>query len=205
MDSSNPLNPETTDASVFVCDTPNPIDDADTSSPGLARVYENEHSSVLGARIGACLFSSFIFPIALWSSRAATPALACAIAAILSVLTVRPVLLLGGHRVGRVVLLEIAIAAVLLPRVFGPAVAVPVAIFFPLVGMLGVASLVAKLTERVFAERDELPHEVEAAVARAMQSNVVDIRSADAARRAGKKARGQAAAGPVARSLQSQV
>jgi len=204
VDSSSPLNPETTDASLFVCE-PESNEEIEASSPQLANIYENEHAGVLGARVGACLFSSFFFPTTLWAVGAATPALAGCIAVSLSLLTARPILFLGGHRVGRVVLLEIALAAVLLPPVLGPLAAVPAAIFFPLLGMLGTATIAARLAERAFAQQDELPREIEAAVARAMQSNVVDIRSADAARRPGKKTRGQATGTAVAHSLQSQV
>jgi len=204
VDSNNPLNSDTTDTYAFGPDHADANTATDESSAGFSTVYETEHPAVLGARVGVCIFSSFVFPAALWAVGAATPGVACLVAALLTVLAARPVLLLGGHRVGRVVLLEIAFAMILLPRVLTPLAAIPAAVFFPLLGILATASLAARIAERAFAEHEH-PHEVEAAVARAMQSNVVDIRSADAARRAGKKARGQTTATPVTQSLQSQI
>ena len=204
MDTSNPLNSDTPDTQALVRDYAASNAVIDEIPAGLSTVYETEHPAVLGARVGATVFSSFVFPATLWALGAATPGLGCMIAALLSLLVARPLLLLGGHRVGRVVSLEIVFAAVLLPRVFSPLVAIPVAVFFPLLGMLAMGSIAARIAERAFAEY-ERPHEAEAAVARAMQSNVVDIRSADATRRAGKKVRGSTASAPVTQTLQSQI
>lgn len=176
----------------------------DDERNAFARAYDDEHPSVLVARIGVCVFASFVFPASLWAVGAATPALACVAAAALSLLTSRSILLVGGPRVARVVLLETLVAMVLLPRVMDPLLAVATAVFWPLLGTLALAFMGARFADQAFAE-NERPREVEAAVARAMQSNVVDIRSAEAARRAGKKSRGSAAGTPVTPSLQSQI
>ena len=200
MDTSNPLTP---DSSSFQ-DVAEPHQAVDPNSGALAALADREHPAVLGARLGACLFSSFVFPTLLWTLGAATPAFGAAIAVLMTVIGSRPLLLVGGPKIVRVVLLQIALGAVLLSRVTSPWLGIPAAVFLPLVGMLATVWLVARIAEYMSTE-DHRPHEVEAAVARAMQSNVVDIRSAEAARRASKKARGQVAATPAAPSLQSQL
>jgi hypothetical protein len=70
--------------------------------------------------------------------------------------------------------------------------------------MLCTVTLAARLAELALAESAS-PYEAEAAVALAMQSNVVDIRSAEAARRASKKSRSQSTGSAVTPSLQSQI
>jgi hypothetical protein len=199
VDTSNSLSPDSHSKSL--AESHRAIDD---ERGAFVRAYENEDPSVLIARVGVCAFASFVFPASLWMIGAVTPALACVAAAALTLLTTRPVLLVGGPRVARVVLLEILMALVLLPRVMDPLFAVSAAVFWPLLGTFALASLGARVADQAFAE-DERPHEVEAAVARAMQSNVVDIRSAEAARRAAKKSRGQASGTAVTPSLQSQI
>jgi hypothetical protein len=199
VDTSNSLSPDNSSKTLTESHS---VIDGERSA--FARAYDNEHPSVLVARVGVCAFASFVFPASLWAVGAATPALACVAAAALSLLTSRSILLVGGPRVARVVFLEILVALLLLPRVMDPFLAVSAAVFWPLLGTLALASIGARFADRAFAE-GERPREVEAAVARAMQSNVVDIRSAEAARRAAKKARGPAAGTPVAPSLQSQI
>jgi hypothetical protein len=199
VDTSNSLNPDS--SSHTLTESHGAIDDERSA---FARAYDDEHPSVLAARVGVCAFASFVFPASLWAVGAATPALASVAAAALSLLTSRSILLVGGPRVARAVFLEILIAMVLLPRVMDPFLAVSAAVFWPLLGTLALASIGARVADHAFAE-NQRPVEVEAAVARAMQSNVVDIRSAEAARRAGKKARGPAAGTPVTPSLQSQI
>ncbi len=164
----------------------------------------SEHPSVLGARVGACVYTSFVFPALLWAAGAVTPSGALAIAIALTIVGSRAMLLVGGPRVGRVAFLQLVIAAALLLQTTSPWVAIPAAIFGPLLGLLCTVALGARVAELVLAE-DESPYEAEAAVALAMQSNVVDIRSAEAARRASKKARGQSGSSSVTPSLQSQI
>jgi len=199
VDTSNSLNPDS--SSKTLAESHRAIDD---ERGAFVRAYENEHPSVLIARLGVCAFASFAFPASLWAVGAATPALACVAAAAMTLLTSRPVLLVGGPRVARVILLEILVALVLLPRVMDPLFAVSAAVFWPLLGTLALASLGAHVADQAFAH-DERPHEIEAIVARAMQSNVVDIRSAEAARRAARKSRAQASGSAVTPSLQSQI
>jgi hypothetical protein len=199
VDTSNSLSSDS--SSKTLTESHSVIDDERNA---FARAYDDEHPSVLVARVGVCAFASFVFPASLWAVGAATPVLACVAAAVLSLLTSRSILLVGGPRVAWVVFLEIVVAMVLLPRVMVPILAVATAIFWPLLGTLAFAFLGARFADQAFAE-NERPREVDAAVARAMQSNVVDIRSAEAARRAGKKSRGPSTGTSVTPSLQSQI
>jgi hypothetical protein len=168
-------------------------DDA-TTDPGLlagvADLCAAEHPAVMGGRLGACLFSSFVFPLGLWGLGAVEATTAALVATALTLLGTRPILLLGGLRIARVLALEIAIAGVAL------------AAFFPLLGMLSFVSASAQMAAARFAT-DDRPQEADVVVARATQANVVDIRAAGIARRAGPKVPPRAVSVPPVQSHQN--
>lgn len=165
-------------------------DEAPTMSGLVARVAElcaTEHPAVMGGRVGACLFTSFVFPLGLWVLGAVELTTAALVAAGMTLLGTRPILLLGGLRVAHVLALQIAAAALALTSTMPAIPALFLAAFFPLLGMLAFVSAAAQLAAARFA-RDDRPHEADVVIARATQANVVDIRAAGVARRTGPKA-----------------
>lgn len=151
----------------------------------------DEPSAVLGARIGACVFNSFTLPAILWALGGLEAATACAVAAVFTLLSSRTVLVSGGARIAPVLLFQIVVSMLVLYPVFGAFVAFPLAVFVPLGGSLLSASVCGRIAD-VPATDDEVLLQADAAVARAMQPNVVDIRSASANRRANARARARA-------------
>jgi hypothetical protein len=180
-------------------------DDA-TTDPGLlagvADLCAAEHPAVMGGRLGACLFSSFVFPLGLWGLGAVEATTAALVATALTLLGTRPILLLGGLRIARVLALEIAIAGVAFASAFPLGPALVLAAFFPLLGMLSFVSASAQMAAARFAT-DDRPQEADVVVARATQANVVDIRAAGIARRAGPKVPPRAVSVPPVQSHQN--
>ena len=158
---------------------------------GVSDLCATEHPAVMGGRVGACLFTSFIFPVALWALGAVEVATATLIAAGSTLLATRPILLLGGLRIVRVLILQIGIGVLAFGSAFPVIPAFLLAAFFPLLGMLAAVSASARVASARFA-RDDRPHEADVVVARATQANVVDIRAAGIARRPGSKAQPRA-------------
>jgi hypothetical protein len=162
----------------------------------LADVRElcaEEHPTVVGGRVGACLFSSFGFPAGLWVLGAVSPTGAAVVAILGTLLVTRLILVLGGIRVARVLALQVGIAALALFPTYSPLPALVTSAFFPLLGMLASVSAGARLAGAWFAQ-EERPREADMVIARATQANVVDIRAAGTSRRA-------AGAKPQARSI----
>jgi len=153
---------------------------------GFERVAAVEHPAVLAGRIGACLFSSFAFPAGLWMLGAVDAMTAAAIASVATLVVTRPILLLGGTRIARVLALEILIAALAFSSTFPAIPGLLLATFFPLLGMLACVSGFQRVATTWFVV-DDRPFEADVVVARATQANVVDIRAAGIARRTGAK------------------
>ena len=147
--------------------------------------------------MGACVFSSFAFPVGLWLLGAVDVTGAALIAAVATMLVTRPILLLGGTRIARVLTLEIAIAALALLSTFPVFPALLLAAFFPLLGMLACVSAAAHVAA-TWLVADDRPYEADVVIARATQGNVVDIRAAGIARRAGAKPQARGVAEPAA-------
>jgi hypothetical protein len=170
---------------------------------GLGDVATAEHPAVLGGRIGACLFSSFAFPSGLWALGAVDTTSAALIAAVATLVVTRPILLLGGTRISRVLALEMLIAALAFSSTFSLIPSLILAVFFPLLGMLACVSLAAQVATTWFVA-DERPYEADVVIARATQANVVDIRAAGIARRSGAKPQPRAASEATGPTPQSQ-
>jgi len=153
---------------------------------GLVDLCAAEHPAVMGGRVGACVFSSFAFPGGLWLLGSVDETTAALIATVLTLVATRPILLLGGTRIARVLTLQITIAVVALASTFPMIPSLLLGAFFPLLGMMLFVSSSAQLASSRFA-RDDRPQEADVVVARATQANVVDIRAAGIARRAGAK------------------
>jgi hypothetical protein len=155
---------------------------------GVGELCRVEHPAVMGGRVGACLFSSFAFPVILYVLGAVDVTAAALIAAVATLLFARPILLLGGLRIARVLTLQIALAGLALSTTFHVIPALLLAGFLPLLGMLAFVSASSRLAAAWFA-RDDRPYEADVVIARATQStNVVDIRAAGIARRSATKA-----------------
>lgn len=152
----------------------------------LSEVAADEHPAVIGGRLGACLYSSFVFPAGLWAVGAVDAISAAAVASVSTLALTRPILLMGGARIAGVLALEVAIAALAFCSVFPVLVGLPLAVFFPLLGTLACVSAGQAIVGR-FIE-DDRPQEAEMVIARATQDNVVDIRAAGIARRAAARA-----------------
>jgi hypothetical protein len=168
---------------------------------GLGDVMVAEHPAVMGGRVGACIFSSFLFPAGLWALGAVDATGAALIATGATMLVTRPILLLGGTRIARVLALEIAIAALAFLSTFPVIPGLLLAAFFPLLGMLACVSASAQVAAiRLVA--DDRPHEADVVIARATQANVVDIRAAGIARRAGTKTPARPASEPAGPTAQ---
>jgi hypothetical protein len=163
---------------------------------GLGDVIVAEHPAVIGGRIGACLFSSFVFPAGLWALGGVDANGAALIAAVATMLVTRPILMLGGTRIARVLALEIAIAALAFLSTLPAIPALLLATFFPLLGMLACVVASAHVAA-IWLVADDRPYEADVVIARATQANVVDIRAAGIARRAGTKAPSRAASEPA--------
>ena len=172
----------------------------------LADVGSLEHPAVLGARIGACVFSSFTLPVLWWVLGRMDPTHAAVLAAAFTALVTRPILLLGGSRIGRVLLLQIAISMWVFSVEFSHMTAFMLAVFVPLAGMLTSVTLCARIAGARFADEERVP-EADAAVARATQPNVIDIRAAGSVRRVGAKNRvvSSRAASPAASPTKTQA
>lgn len=158
----------------------------------------------MGGRVGASVFSSFLFPAGLWALGAVDATGAALIATVVTILVTRPILLLGGTRIARVLALEIAIAALAFLSSFPVISGLLLAAFFPLLGMLACVSASAHVAA-IWLVADDRPYEADVVIARATQANVVDIRAAGIARRAGTKTPARAPsepAGPTARPHQ---
>lgn len=160
----------------------------------LSEVTAAEHPTVTGGRLGACLYSSFVFPAGLWAVGAVDAMNAAMIAAVSTLVVTRPIMLMGGTRIAGVLVLEIAIAALAFCSVFPVLLGLPLAAFFPLLGMLACVSAGQAAVGR-FVE-DDRPQEAEVVIARATQDNVVDIRAAGIARRATASAHDRAVSQP---------
>jgi len=160
----------------------------------LGDVAAAEHPAVIGGRVGACLYSSFVFPAGLWAVAAVDAMSAAMIAAVSTLVVTRPIMLLGGTRIARVLLLEIAIAALAFCSAYPAVVALPAAAFFPLLGMF--ACVTAAQGAAGWFVEDDRPHEAEVVIARATQDNVVDIRAAGIARRAAARTQDRTASQP---------
>ena len=171
----------------------------------MVELCRAEHPAVIGGRVGACLFSSFAFPVILCALGAVDVTAAALIAAVATLVFTRPILLLGGVRIARVLTLQIAIAGLALSATFHVIPALLLAAFLPLLGMLAFVSGSSRLAATWFA-RDDRPYEADVVIARATQStNVVDIRAAGIARRAATRAPACAASdSPVAAADESQ-
>jgi hypothetical protein len=180
------------DAALTISDIARQEIDAGLVSARLKEVYAQEHPIVMGGRAGACLFSSFVFPAGLWAVGGVSATVAALIAAVMTLLASRTILFLGGMRIARVLALEVAVAAAVLIPDFSPVPAILFAVFFPLLGMLSCVSAGAQAAVTWFAGEDR-PHEVDVVIARATQSNVVDIRS----RRVPAKSQGESGVGDV--------
>jgi hypothetical protein len=168
---------------------------------GLGDVIAAEHPAVMGGRLGACVFSSFLFPAGLWALGAVDATGAALIATVATILVTRPILLLGGTRIARVLALEIAIAALAFLSSFPVIPGLILAAFFPLLGMLACVSASAHVAT-IWLVADDRPYEADVVIARATQANVVDIRAAGIARRAGAKTPARAASEPAGPTAQ---
>jgi hypothetical protein len=168
---------------------------------GLGGVIAAEHPAVMGGRVGACIFSSFLFPAGLWALGAVDATGAALIATVATILVTRPILLLGGTRIARVLTLEIAIAALAFVSTFPVIPGLLLAAFFPLIGMLACVSASAHIAA-IWLVADDRPYEADVVIARATQANVVDIRAAGIARRAGTRTPAHAASEPAGPTAQ---
>jgi hypothetical protein len=160
-------------------------------SDGLGVLKLAEASAVLGARIGACIFNSLTLPAILWALGGLEVATACVAAAVLTLLGTRSILVFGGTRIGRLMTLQIFVSLSALYPSHAPLSALLMAIFIPLVGTFLSVSICSRLAD-VPSSDDQVLLEADAVVARASQPNVVDIRAAGVARRAGTRVRAQA-------------
>jgi hypothetical protein len=132
---------------------------------GLADLCTGEHPTVMGGRVGACLFSSLVFPAGLWAVGAVSATTAALIAATATLLASRAILLLGGTCIARVLALEVGIVALVLVPKVSVVPAFVVAAFSPLIGMLACVLAGTALAATWFARHDR-PLEIEVAIAR---------------------------------------
>jgi hypothetical protein len=153
---------------------------------GWGELHAIEHPAVLGARIGACVFASFTLPVLWWILGETTATSAALLAAAFTVAATKATLTLGGLRIWRVLLVQIAVSAWVFHGAFSVPTALVLALFVPLTGMLATVSVCAKIAGSRFAAGEPF-HEADEVVARATQPNVVDIRAAGAGRRTGAK------------------
>lgn len=160
-----------------------------------------EHPAVMGGRLGACLFSSFGFPLFLWGLGAVEVTTAALISAGSTLVATRPILLMGGLRIAPLLALQISAALLAFTATFPLLPALIMAAFLPLLGMLGFVSAGARVATVRFASEDR-PQEADVVIARATQANVVDIRAAGISRRTGTKSQARSASDATAQPHQ---
>lgn len=179
---------------------------ASAAGSRVSQLAVAEHPAVVGARIGACLFNSLGLPTLLWAIGGVSVLSALGLAAALTLLCSRTILAFGGLRIGRVLAVEILATGWALHASYPVLILGFVAVSLPLLGMLASVMASARIASVRFARSDHHLQEADAAVARASQANVVDIRAAGAARRIAERETGlESPASTVAASVESQA